>query len=179
MTKVCRTCGAAKMLEEFTPQEHGKFGRVAHCRPCLAATKAKRYAEMSPEQRREQNRKINEASREWREEHREELRTYRRRWYASKHPRQRAAAGTGTVSRGYRSFVKNGRRVLEHRLVMEAHIGRRLLREETVHHINGQRLDNRLENLELWSSSQPPGQRIADKVEWARSILKLYGDLVQ
>ena len=178
MFKVCRTCGEAKMLEAFTPQAHGKYGRVAHCRPCLARAKKKRYASMPAEERKERNRQINEASRAWREEHRDELRAYRRRWYASKHPRQRAAAGSGTIMGGYRSFVKNGRRVMEHRLIMEAHIGRPLLREETVHHINGDRLDNRLENLELWSSSQPPGQRIKDKVEWARSIINLYGDLI-
>ncbi len=69
----------------------------------------------------------------------------------------------------------DGRYVGEHRLVMEQHLGRRLLPQETVHHINGVRTDNRLENLELWSSAQPHGQRIRDKVHWAREILLLYG----
>ena len=66
----------------------------------------------------------------------------------------------------------------EHRHVMEQHIGRPLRDLETVHHVNGDRSDNRLENLELWSSYQPSGQRVRDKVEWAREILETYGDLV-
>jgi hypothetical protein len=65
--------------------------------------------------------------------------------------------------------------VPEHRLVMESLIGRYLLPEETVHHINGLRDDNRPENLELWASRQPKGQRVSDLVEWAEEILKLYG----
>jgi hypothetical protein len=76
----------------------------------------------------------------------------------------------------YSMAVRKKRYVFEHRLVMARHIGRPLLPEESVHHINGVRDDNRLENLELWSSSHPSGQRVADKVKWAREILALYGE---
>lgn len=64
----------------------------------------------------------------------------------------------------------------EHRAIMEKHIGRKLTRHETVHHLNGVRHDNRLENLELWNTSHPKGQRVVDKVSWAKEILELYGE---
>ena len=74
--------------------------------------------------------------------------------------------------------VSKNRWMLEHRHVIEIKIGRDLLSEEEVHHINGDKSDNRLDNLELWSSSQPSGQRVIDKLSWAREIVERYGDLL-
>jgi len=66
------------------------------------------------------------------------------------------------------------RSIMEHRWIMMQHIGRDLLPEETVHHINGIRSDNRIENLELFNSRHGPGQRVVDKVDFAIEILTTY-----
>jgi endogenous inhibitor of DNA gyrase (YacG/DUF329 family) len=94
-----------------------------------------------------------------------------------------APAGSGCLTQyGYRKIHKkdhpnawrNGD-MFEHVYIMSEHLKRPLRPQETVHHKNGIRHDNRLENLELWNKSHGPGQRVEDKIKWCKEFLAEYG----
>lgn len=88
--------------------------------------------------------------------------------------RRRHSKGYILVHAPWHPFCQKSGYMAEHRLVMERKLGRMLLPLESVHHRNGVKDDNRPENLEVWYSGQPAGQRPKDLVNWALEILGIY-----
>ncbi len=83
-------------------------------------------------------------------------------------------------STGYmrRSILGSSTKEFQHRIVMEETLGRKLLPGENVHHKDGDRTNNEPSNLELWTVSQPAGQRVQDKIQWAEEFLAQYGYVI-
>lgn len=125
-----------------------------------------------------------------RKEHseKEKIRYWKKNGIKTKDDLKVSQKGVGCLTKhGYRKITKKGHpnawksgEMFEHVFVMSEHIERALVKGETVHHKNGIRDDNRIENLELWHRSQPPGQRLTEKIEWCKEFLAIYGyDVVQ
>ena len=79
-------------------------------------------------------------------------------------------------TQGYIEIRVDNQYVKEHRYVYEKHYNIKLTSKQNIHHINGDKLDNRIENLELWDTSQPSGQRVEDKIKYYSDLIKKYKD---
>lgn len=69
--------------------------------------------------------------------------------------------GHGNKQR-YKDTKRGGKTVLVHRLVMEQYLGRKLLTAEHIHHINSDKRDNRIENLQIVSNSEHQKMELAE-----------------
>lgn len=79
------------------------------------------------------------------------------RWkkYKDPHFQKINSPGVGSVNKdGYKRITINNVRYLEHRYIMEQHLGRPLKPTEHIHHKNGNKLDNRKSNLEVTTNSR-------------------------
>lgn len=181
LTKTCETCGAPVTRAASRFKAHvfcstGCYNGSAYSISRIIASNQRRYGDWSRESRpclqcgTQVNRPVSQFN----------ARTFCsrdcKRTYAIANPmRWLNSSGYVMVYAGkdYPGANRHGN-VLEHRKVMQDHLGRPLADHENVHHRDGDKADNRLENLELWSRSQPHGQRVEDKIAWAREFLAFY-----
>ena len=96
------------------------------------------------------------------------------KFIGDKHPSYKG--GHINKSNGYKEVHIDGEKKLEHRHIYETHYGVKLKPHQNVHHINGDRADNRIENLELWDVTQPSGQRVEDKIKFYFQLVQEYKD---
>jgi len=168
--KTCSLCGTAKPLKEFYAWKHAKSrdGYMARCKACHR----RRLAERNGSRCGTCGGLVSHASVKL---------CQRCRALAKRGAGSPWWKGGRTLKDGYvwlsghfdhPNAVRG--HVAEHVLVMTAQLGRSLLSEESVHHKNTIRDDNSPGNLELWSTSQPAGGRVEDKLAWARAFILQY-----
>lgn len=185
--KKCPKCGETKAFSDFYANKRRADGVQTYCVSCTREYQAERQRLRKPETRPYARRSVREGNCKHPGGCPNPIQAnglcnmHAQRVWSKGDPGPveslRAKNGEGSLDpSGYRVVTVDGKRMLEHRYVMEMMLGRPLLKPETVHHKNGQRADNRPLNLELWSHSQPKGQRVEDKLAWAREFIALYGE---
>lgn len=169
LNKVCGSCKTEKAKSEFYKDRTKEDGINFYCKLC-SHNKLKNRRKSDPvfsERQRTNSRK----------------RHRRRSGLDENLPRMTGERGNGFVTgNGYKVFKMTGHpladksgRVLGHHLAYYTHTKTQRKPGETIHHINGIRDDNRIENLELWSTKHPSGQRVEDKIKWCIDFLSEYG----
>lgn len=164
--RICKGCKEYKLWSEFPSHNtRGEPGKAARCKPCMSV-----YRESRKPPCPDCGKPISSRSKRCFECAMKAAVRYQ--------PGDRKIDDSGYVRvfmPDHPSVSGNGW-LFEHRMVMSDHLGRPLRKGENVHHKNGIKDDNDIDNLELWFSPQPSGQRVIDLLAYARGILATYGD---
>ncbi len=197
-TKHCSTCNATKCVTSFSLDRGRKDGRYPQCKDCRNAY-GRKYQRVNRSKRLEIERRYRERKRSKKDGSCSVVECTESKMYSAsgglcekhyqryqKHGDPNHTAhpnrGKGYVnSEGYRVLSRPGHAMatakgalLEHRLIMSEHIGRSLYADETVHHLNGDKLDNRIENLELRIGNHGKGGKAEDVLAWAHEVIRRY-----
>ena len=170
LSKVCNTCKIEKERSEF-PYKSKERGILSfQCRECYSI-------------------KLKNKSTEWKEKEKIRTRIRERKkrgldpYFEGRYPNNRPQNpnakwidhdGYVTIYRPMHPNAFVSGNIKQHTFVMSEYLGRPLTKHERVHHKNGIRDDNRIENLELWNKSHPSGQRVEDKIVWCIEFLEQY-----
>jgi len=122
-----------------------KLGKKRPKSVCLAISKAHKGIKLSPEHK--------EKIRQWNLKH---------NWKPPIGKREKCSAWKGgiKISDGYillykpeHPMARKDGYILKHRLIMAKKLRRNLVKNEVIHHINGNRIDNQIKNLKLYKTS--------------------------
>ena len=161
--KICTKCKQKKDITLFYKSKQSKDGHRWQCKECDGRAGKKNRIDSCPKCKNRKDKRskfcdsCSDRRRHWKGGKTTTANGYIYQ-YCPEHP--------NATCKGY---------VMQHRLVMEEHLGRPLKAHENVHHINGIRDDNSLENLELWTRHQPTGSRVSDLLTFCDTFLREYG----